>query len=196
MTPRVRLGVFVVLAAALGLAGCSEPGGPTAARVAEPTGTALLAEAGGGPDLSRLALYQQKPAITIAWARKWIGPEGGRLDFQGFAIEVPAGAVSRVTAFSIHLPVDPEGSERVVARFGPRGATFDRPVAIELPYRGTSLFGSEAAAVVWWDSSAERWVDMGGEATTDGVRLRTSTSHFSTYGTAEYRSDGITISGG
>jgi hypothetical protein len=150
-----------------------------------------LSQGQGDPDYAALAKFKQRPSITIAWARKWIGPEGGRLDFQGFAIEVPAGAVDRVTQFSIRLPVDPKGSERVVAEFGPHDTSFAVPVVIELPYRDTSLEGADAPAVVWWNGS---WVDMGGALTEDGRRLRTTTDHFSTYGTAERGV--ITTSGG
>ncbi len=161
-----------------------------------PTGVApeaaLFTKGQGGPDLDRLAKFNTKPSITIAWAKKWIGPEGGRLDFQGFAIEVPAGAVDRVTQFTIRLPVDPKGSERVVAEFGPHGATFARPVFIELPLAGTSIEQSAAHYIVWWNNA---WTDMGGALTQDGQRLRTSTDHFSTYGTTDRRGV-VTTSGG
>lgn len=145
----------------------------------------------GGLDLEPLAKFEQRPTITIAWAKKWIGPEGGRLDFQGFAIDVPAGAVDRVTQFSIRLPVDPQGSERVVAEFGPHGATFRTPVSIELPFAGTSIQGSATPTVVWWNES---WVNIGAVITSDGARLRAQTDHFSTYGTTESR--GVVITSG
>jgi hypothetical protein len=190
MIPTLRRLSLVAIAGAVSLAtGCADL----------PSGTgAPLSPADAGPSLSRsqvspLARYQQKPQITVAWARTWIGPEGGRLDFRGFAIDVPAGAVDRVTQFSIRLPVDPQGSERVVAEFGPHGATFDVPVTIEFPYRGTSIEGSPFAKVVWWDGA---WVDMGGTVTADGERLSTTTDHFSVYGTTEERGGGITVSGG
>ncbi len=135
---------------------------------------------GSLPDLSRVATYRQRPSITIAWAKKWIGPEGGRLDFQGFAIVVPAGAVDRVTQFSISMPVDPNGSERVMAEFGPHNQLFAQPVTIELPYRGTSIESSATPTIVWWNDA---WVNMGASLTSDGLRLKTQTNHFSTYAT-------------
>jgi hypothetical protein len=144
-------------------------------------------------EVKRLARFDTRPQITIAWAKAWIGPAGGRVDFHGFAIEVPPGAVDRVTMFSIRLPVDPTGSDHVVAEFGPHGATFARPVAIELPFARTSIAGSERATVVWWNGG---WVDMGGEVTADGLRLRTLTDHFSTYGTTERGGGSIAVSGG
>jgi hypothetical protein len=73
---------------------------------------------------------------------------------------------------------------------------FDEPIAIELPYAGTSIEGSEGA-VLWWNRKAREWVDMGGWLTEDGLRLRTTTDHFSIYGTARvFRSGGVTVSGG
>jgi hypothetical protein len=152
--------------------------------------------AGGGKSyLDPLARFRQKPNVTVAWAKRWIGPEGGRLEFQGFVVEVPRGAVRRTTQFSIRLPVDPQGSERVVAEFGPHDVAFAVPVAIELPYHGTSIEGDGVPSVVWWNGV---WVDMGGEVTSDGLRLRTTTTHFSTYGTTTdvARGTGMAASGG
>lgn len=184
------LGGLVVVAVALA-AGCADLESPTsvgAADRAQPA--AASASTSSAPDLTVLARYDAAQSITIAWAKKWIGPEGGRLDFHGFAIDVPAGAVDRLTQFSIRLPVEIEASEVVVAEFGPHG-TFSVPVRIELPYAGTSVFGVEAT-VGWWDADAEAWIDVGGELTADGERLRTSTDHFSTFGTME-QSDGDTV---
>lgn len=190
MVPIIRkLGITFTLAFAFIAAGCADAGSPLAARQGAPSYSS-----GGTPDVAALAKFRQTPQITIAWAKKWIGPEGGRLDFYGFAIEVPAGAVDKVTQFSIKLPVDPHGSERVVAEFGPHGQQFARPVAIELPYRGTTIEGSSSSTIVWWNGS---WVDMGGTVTADGLRLRTLTDHFSTYGTTDTERGGsIYTSGG
>lgn len=187
---------FVVLAMPLlWAAGCSEMDGPL--RVEPAPGEALFSAGQGSPNLSELAKFRTRPAITVAWAKKWIGPEGGRLDFHGFAVEVPRGAVSKVTQFSIRLPVDPGGSERVVAEFGPHGATFPVKVAIEVPYAGTTMQASGAGVVVWWDPWQGAWVPMPGTSfTTDGLRLRTLTDHFSTYGAMEAWSGGVIASGG
>jgi hypothetical protein len=188
--------LLLALAAVLHTA-CAEPRDPVAPAL--PAGGAVLASVkGGGPDLSRLATFRTPPSITIAWAKKWIGPAGGRLEFHGFAVDIPAGAVTRTTQFSIRLPVDPNGSERVVAEFGPHAERFAVPVTIELPYAGTSLEGDPwSGTVLWWDAGVHDWVDMGASLTADGLRIRTTTSHFSLYGAGSVlRSGGVTVSGG
>ncbi len=188
MTLSIRtLGISLALFLSLAGTGCSDLQQPTLS-LAEPAGPSL-----SNGDLDRLARFQNRPQVTIAWAKKWIGPEGGRLDFMGFAIEVPPGAVKKVTQFSIKLPVDPNGSERVLAEFGPHGAAFARPVAIEFPFRGTTIEGASAPTVVWWSGG---WVDMGATLTPDGRRLRTRTDHFSTYGTTDARGGTMITSGG
>jgi hypothetical protein len=188
MVPIIRkLGITFTLAISFLAAGCADAGSPLAARQGEPAFNTI-----SSPDVAALARFRQTPQITIAWAKKWIGPEGGRLDFYGFAIEVPAGAVDKVTMFSIRLPVDPQGAEHVVAEFGPHGKQFAQPVAIELPFRGTTIDSAGTPTIVWWDDT---WVDMGATVTADGLRLRTLTDHFSTYGTTEQRG-GTFITGG
>jgi hypothetical protein len=47
--------------------------------------------------------------------------------------------------------------------------------------------------VVWWNDG---WVPMGGTVSADGSQLFTTTSHFSTYGTASYRGGTLTTAGG
>lgn len=190
---RPFLGVLLSLGLVLG-AGCADSGVPTAATVPATVEPAPPSFSSGGTDFSALARYDAPLSITIAWAKKWIGPEGGRLDFYGFAIEVPAGAVDKLTQFSIRLPVDPNASEHVVAEFGPH-QTFAVPVAIELPYTGTSAY-QLGGTVGWWNPDVDRWVDVGGVVTADGERLRAETDHFSTYGTMEEeKSEVITSSG-
>ncbi|HLM43415.1 MAG TPA: hypothetical protein VK458_06080, partial [Myxococcaceae bacterium] len=134
----------LVLAVLFVAPGCADREVPTALAPA----TAPSLGQGSTPDLSNVATYRKRPSLTIAWAKKWIGPEGGRLDFQGFAIVVPAGAVDKVTQFSISLPVDPHGSERVTAEFGPHNQLFAQPVTIELPFQGTSIEASATRTIV------------------------------------------------
>lgn len=187
------LSVLAMLAAQ----GCADREVPTATQpdaAAAPVSPSFSTSATSA-DLEKLATFRTQRSITIAWAKKWIGPEGGRLDFQGFAIDVPAGAVDKVTKFSISLPVDPNATDRVVAEFGPHNQTFAVPVTIEFPYQGTSIEGSTSPKIVWWNDA---WVDMGGSVTADGSRIRTQTDHFSTYGTTDDGTErgAITISGG
>lgn len=188
----------VAAAAAVMVTGCSDAGSPVETAAA-PMGPALaqsttteLASAG---ELDIIARFQNRPSITIAWAKKWIGPAGGRLEFQGFAVEVPAGAVEKTTLFSIRLPVDPNGSERVVAEFGPHGSRFKRPVIVSFPLAGTTIAGATDPTVVWWNNG---WVDMGAWTSADGSRLNTYTDHFSEYGTTTQTARGgtLTTSGG
>jgi hypothetical protein len=177
------------LATIFGVSGCVDREVPTGAS----PGAALPAFNASGASLERLATFKTRRSLTIAWAKKWIGPEGGRLDFAGFAIDVPAGAVDRVTMFTINLPVDPQGSERVVAEFGPHNQTFAVPVTIEMPFVGTSLESAVEPTIVWWNDG---WVNMGASLGSDGTRIRTKTNHFSTYGTMDARGGSITVSGG
>jgi ZU5 domain len=182
-----RLGISLALFLSVLGTGCSDGAGNPLA--AEPAGPSLSAS-----DMAPLARFREKPSVNVAWARKWIGPQGGRLELMGFAIDVPAGAVDRMTQFSLRLPMDRDGSEHVLAEFGPHNVQFRRPVSIEFPYRGTSIEGAEVPVVVWWNGG---WVNVGGSVTRDGRRLRTTTDHFSTYGTTEARNNGaIATSGG
>ena len=180
--------------AAFAVSGCVEAGTPVAPPHAG-GGASLAVGVRGRPELADLATFRNPPPVASS-ATGWIGPEGGRLEFHGFAIDVPAGAVSRPRQFSIRLPVDPFASDRVVAEFGPHGAEFARPVTIELPYAGTSLEGS-GGSVLWWNPAWRSWVALGTSLTDDGMRLKALTDHFSLYGAGVLlRSGGVTVSGG
>ena len=182
---------------ALALAGCADSPGP------EPTGpalaprAALLARKSAGPDLRVLATFPGPRIREEIVVKQWIGPEGGRLEVRGFAIDVPEGAVRQERLFTIRFPVQYRQGKRVMAEFGPHGAKFLRPVAIEVPYANTSIVGLDGVpAILWWDQDAKAWVDMGGSLTADGERIRTETTHFSLFGLTLFRSGGITTSGG
>jgi hypothetical protein len=197
MSPKFRAGLLSAAASLVFLTlGCTDAGSPVHAA---PEGTIARAQSADTESFAStnaadiLARFNQKPQITIAWAKKWIGPAGGRLDFQGFSVVVPAGAVDKVTMFSIRLPVDPSGSERVVAEFGPHGSKFARPVTIAFPYRGTSIEGAPFSTVVWWNNG---WIDIGGWVTADGAQIQTLTDHFSEYGTTSQRGGTMLVSGG
>ena len=205
MSSKFRNVLAAVAATVVSLtAGCTEagspvdarpvlPGGANAARGATPQATSDETLLASGNSLDIIATFRVKPQITIAWAKAWIGPAGGRVDFQGFTIVVPAGAVDKVTMFTIRLPVDPKGSQRVVAEFGPHNVAFAKPVTIGFPYRGTSIEGDPTIArVVWWNDG---WVSMGGTVSADGSQIFTQTPHFSEYGTTN-RGGSMLTSGG
>ena len=199
MSVKFRNALLAVAATIASLsAGCTDAGTPLSPRAAalSPSGAATTSTseslAAPAEAVVSLARFKVKPQVTIAWAKAWIGPAGGRMDFVGFTVIVPPGAVDKVTMFSIKLPVDPKGSEHVVAEFGPHNAQFAQPITIGFPYRGTTVEGDGSATVVWWNDG---WVPMGGTVSADGSQILTTTSHFSTYGTAA-RGGGLTLSGG
>ncbi|HEV3052922.1 MAG TPA: hypothetical protein VGX50_21625, partial [Longimicrobium sp.] len=64
-----RLGFTLVLALSVLAAGCADAGSPLAARQGAPA-----FNTGVSPDMTRLARFRQTPQVTIAWAKKWIGP--------------------------------------------------------------------------------------------------------------------------
>lgn len=205
MSSKFRNVLVAVAASVVSLtAGCTDAGTPVDARPVLPTGASaaksVTPQAEGSATLASvnsldiIARFRVKPQVTIAWAKAWIGPAGGRIDFQGFVIVVPPRAVDRVTLFTIRLPVDPDGSERVVAEFGPHNVAFARPITIGFPYRGTSIEGDPSnARVVWWNNG---WVDMGGTVSADGSRIFTQTPHFSEYGITAYKGGSMLTSGG
>ena len=192
---RFLSGVVPVLALA---AGCAEAGPFGGADQAVPVQARLK-----GETTLRVAEAEQVAAYKVPkskpenlWAKAWIGPAGGSVEYYGFRIVVPAGAVSKVTMFTITLPKD--GTVRALAEFGPHNVTFAQPITIELPYAGTTAEGYDAQAL-WYDESANAWVDAGGTLSADGQRVKTSVTHFSEYGTAEPASvfgGGTSTSGG
>lgn len=187
----VLLAVAALLVSAT--AGCTDgrtpvsSAGPPEAALAPPSSRASATA------ISQLARFRQRPQGVSGVASTWIGPRGGRLDFLGFSVVVPAGAVDRSTRFSIRVPPEALGSDRVVAEFGPHNIAFARPVILAFPYRGTTLEGDGSGTVVWWNNG---WVSMGGVISADGSQILTQTPHFSEFGTASYRGGVITASGG
>jgi len=161
--------------------------------------TAVLVRGGGAPSLQAgppahagLARFLARPSVGTSVAMAKFGPAGGRLEHGGFVIEVPAGAVDRVTQFSIRLPAEPSGDDRVIADFGPNHTGFAVPVTIELPYAGTDAFGEEASIVRVTPQG--EWEALPTTVTADGQRLRATTTHLSEYGSM--RSGGLLASGG
>jgi hypothetical protein len=194
MSSKFRNVLVAVAATVFSLtAGCSEAGTPVDARPGDAR-TVAAPRFASSNSLDIIAQFRKKPQVVIAWAKAWIGPAGGRVDFEGFTIIVPRGAVDRVTMFTIRLPVDPNGSDRVVAEFGPHDVRFAQPITIGFPFRGTSIEGDPGNAhVVWWDNA---WVDVGGTVTSDGSQVRVQVPHFSEYGTTTARGGTMLTSGG
>lgn len=184
-----------VLVALLSVVACGEspvqnadPAGPEAAVSATGPASASTQSQGGSPgghaDPAALARFQNgPPSITIGWAKKTIGPEGGSLRLLDFEIVVPPGAVDRDTRFQIRLPVDPHAREYVMAELRPHGREFAVPVRIRFPLQGTTIEGSDDAGVVWWDGG--EWVEVPTGTIEDGARLEATTGHFSTFGTSD-----------
>ena len=110
-----------------------------------------------------------------------------------FEIEVPAGAVSSWTIFSIKLPLSLTSMNRAFAEFGPHRVRFAVPVRLRMPYSGTSAEG-KVPSIVWWNG--RQWVRYPARLLPDG-RIETTTDHFSEWGTEEYfAAPGITPVGG
>lgn len=175
----------VVLLAGVLLWACDRVQAP-----AEPEVAPRASAATSAMDLSRLARYVDGgPTLTIGFAAKTIGAEGGRIELVGFEAVVPPGAVTSATRFTIRLHVDTQLKDYVVAEFGPHGQTFLQPVTLRLPYEGTTAEGA-SARVLWWDGGT--WVPFATSRTADG-RIEARTDHFSEYGTEQR---GITVSGG
>src|SRR5687767_191305 len=125
MSPKIRTLFLAVAGSLVTLTlGCTDAGTPTQA--APPMAGPSLSAATTNADI--IARFREKPQTVSGWAKAWIGPRGGRLDFLGFSIIVPAGAVDRVTQFSIQVPLDRTGAERVMAEFGPHNVAFAVPV--------------------------------------------------------------------
>ena len=147
--------------------------------------------ASSGKNVDGIARYNNgPPQITIGFAMKSIGPEGGSISLLGFQVDVPRGAVSKPTNFTIRLPVDPQLSNYVWAEFGPHGMKFNAPVTLTVPYLGTSAENNPDAHVMWFNGTI--WTQLPTTFTTDG-RIQTQTNHFSDYGTEDYTpSKGLT----
>jgi hypothetical protein len=176
------------------LSGCAEGRAPTAV-VTTSVRTAVTSTTTSGMDLSQVAKFVRPPVDTVGFVKAWIGPAGGRVEFlKKYAIEVPAGAVDRVTAFTIRVRVGKEEQNYAEAEFLPHG-TFNVPVFVEVPYYGTDVYG-QSTEVIWWNSATSVWQPMGGGITADGLRVRTSTSHFSDYGTKAATSASGTFTAG
>jgi hypothetical protein len=142
--------------------------------------------------LGKVAKYKNGGPQSAKFASQTIGTEGGTISLGAFAVEVPPGAVSAPTTFTINLPSDSKRWSYVIAEFGPHGIQFAVPVTLTLPYSGTTSEGDATIHVLW--NSGTDWVALPSWLTRDG-RIQTQTNHFSEYGTEE-TNRGITAAGG
>lgn len=181
-----RLTSVVAFACLLFLGGCND-GSLTGNRSVTQFSSAVQS------DLSVVARYGSTPPdLLMAFAQKFIGPEGGSLRLYDFEVVVPPNAVDKPTRFKITLPADPTAAKHVFAEFSPHNVRFAVPVKVIVPYAGTSAEGTENPHVLWYDGSS--WVQYATTLTADGKRLETLTNHFSEYGTEE-NNRGITLAG-
>jgi hypothetical protein len=144
-------------------------------------------------DLTKVAKFRIALPNDLSFASQLIGPTGGSISLAGFSVDVPAGAVTQTTLFTITLPTNGRALKSVLASFGPHGTTFNVPVTLTLPFAGTSAEGGTGIHVLWFDGSG--WVALPTDRTSDG-RIQTRTTHFSDYGTEEQDSTGrgVTLS--
>jgi hypothetical protein len=169
------------------------PSGPALGRATTSGDQTLLQPANFDP----IARYVQRPHATTYWIKQWVGPEGGTVDFLGFKIIVPPGAVDRVTMFQIKIPGenDPDHQEHVYAEFGPHNVLFKVPVRLEMPYANTNAYGY-AAGGYWYNEHDRTWEWMGGGITADGQRVWFDMPHFSTGGAGFAPSGGTSTGAG
>ena len=179
----VAAGLLLVVAACVdspaGRAPDARAGAPSLGRVKTTDDAQLLVPATFEP----IARYLDRPHAQDYWIKQWVGPAGGTVNFLGFRIVVPPGAVDRVTKFEIRIPGanDPSGQEFVWAEFGPHNVNFKVPVRLEIPYRNTDAYGV-STGISWYNSRARQWVQMGGQVTPDGERVYLDVTHFSDWG--------------
>lgn len=153
---RSRIAVPALLLAAA-LAGCADAGSPDA----------LVA-----PDVAAAA-----PGGVRSETARWIGPQGGTVELDGFRLVVPPAAVDRPVRFSIRLPSAAGGA----VEFGPHGQAFRKPVRVELPYAGASASGPRAN-VIGAGGAAQEWVELpGGGVTDDGEHIYFWTDGFTAF---------------
>lgn len=180
----VAAGLLVAVGACVDTPASPEAGsrGPNLGRITTSEETQFLVPA----TLDPIARYLAVPHAQDYWIKQWVGPRGGVVDFLGFRIIVPAGAVDRVTKFEIRIPGEntPGGQDHAYAEFGPHNVTFKVPVRIELPYRNTTAYG-ETSGVMWYNERTRLWEKVGGGITADSSRVYVDVTHFSEYGTED-----------
>lgn len=105
-----------------------------------------------------------------------IGSEGGRIDLGELALDVPSGALDRMTEIRVTVTENPVparfGAYSKVYRFEPAGLRFSAPAAIEIPFAGRSEL-----ATVFWTNEDGNYAAL--PTTVEGHMARASVEHFS-----------------
>ncbi len=146
------------------------------------------------------ARFMREVALSSRSAIGFVDSEGGRVAApQGAAVDVPAGvggglvvAVSEDEGLPQEERARREGARvngRLTRageafRFGPHGAKFSRPVAIELPYERSLLppgAQEERLQVHHWNTSIGRWEALASTVDRSRRVVRAETDHFSTF---------------
>lgn len=106
-----------------------------------------------------------------------IGPEGGSIGVGSLTIQVPTGALAtptdiRMVVTDATVPAGFTGFSPII-RLEPEGLRFERPIQIEVPFRGDG----EVATVFWTREGGSEFVAR--PTTTEGGLAFASNTHFS-----------------
>ena len=165
-------------AALLALAGCSDH---TTAPLSPEPGAPAAALTNGSIDLNGVLEFVALPDLTgqRSVSKLVRASTGGSVELEGFRVDIPAGALPQDTVITITLPRDATLGKRVMAEFEPHGIRFNTPVTISFPLQGVLLPSTGGLDVGRWENGA--WTSLGATVSADGLRLFSTTPHFSTY---------------
>lgn len=120
------------------------------------------------------------------------GAAGGTADSLDYSqVEVPAGAVSSATEFTIYKPklsaTQESGTPFCARKFGPAGTDFgDNPVNITIHYTDKELgsYSEDGLYIVKWSDLTSKWERVSGTITRDKTnnKITIPVSSFSIYG--------------
>lgn len=106
--------------------------------------------------------------------------QGGRLELLDVILEVPAGAVSQDTLFSIFIPDD----EKFFNEFGTDGLVFSEPVKVTMSYRGADLSNVDESTIRigYFNERLGIWEDLVCDVDRESQTVTAYVWHFSAYG--------------
>ena len=167
--PFTKFGLVAVFVIAL-LAGCSES--PLSTSV-EPQSDLLTRspEAKAIAGLASSSMYTEQ-VITAAG--------GGRIELLDVVLEIPAGAVSNDTTFSIEIP----DVNVFYNEFGTSGLVFNVPVKVTMSYRDAQLDGVDESTIriAWLNEATGEFEDVDGTVDYENKTITAELEHFSAYG--------------